>query len=67
MEYPFRPFQPELDQINKKIEVTLAFVPNNCLINFYPNGKSSIGFHSDQTDILEAGTGVAIISLGETR
>lgn len=26
-----------------------------------------MGYHSDQTDILEAGTGIAIVSLGETR
>jgi alkylated DNA repair dioxygenase AlkB len=26
-----------------------------------------MGFHSDQTDILEAGTGIAIVSLGATR
>jgi alkylated DNA repair dioxygenase AlkB len=26
-----------------------------------------MGYHSDQTDILENGTGIAIVSLGETR
>lgn len=26
-----------------------------------------MGYHSDRTDILEEGTGVAIISIGETR
>lgn len=26
-----------------------------------------MGYHSDQTDILEADTGIAIVSLGETR
>jgi alkylated DNA repair dioxygenase AlkB len=26
-----------------------------------------MGFHSDQTDILETNTGIAIISIGETR
>ncbi|HVU97938.1 MAG TPA: alpha-ketoglutarate-dependent dioxygenase AlkB [Puia sp.] len=67
MEYPFQAFLPELEYMNKRIEGILGFTPNNCLINFYPNGKSSMGFHSDQTDILEAGTGVAIISLGEMR
>jgi alkylated DNA repair dioxygenase AlkB len=67
MEYPFQAFLPELEYMNKRIEGILGFIPNNCLINFYPNGKSSMGFHSDQTDILEAGTGIAIISLGGVR
>src|ERR1700742_85301 len=67
MEYPFQPFLPELEHINKKIEATLGFTPNNCLINFYPDGRSKMGFHSDQTDMLEAGTGIAIVSLGEQR
>ncbi len=26
-----------------------------------------MGYHSDQTDILKAGTGIAIVSIGETR
>src|SRR5579859_7026561 len=67
MEYPFRPLLPELKQLAHKIGEQIGFVPNNCLINFYTDGKSKMGFHSDQTDILEAGTGVAIVSLGETR
>ena len=67
IDYPFQPFLPDLNLLNEKIGETLGFVPNNCLINFYPDGKSKMGYHSDQTDILEAGTGVAIVSLGETR
>lgn len=67
MEYPFQPFLPELSQLNEEIGATLGFVPDNCLINFYPDGRSKMGYHSDQTDILEAGTGIAIVSLGETR
>jgi alkylated DNA repair dioxygenase AlkB len=67
IEYPFQAFLPQLEYMNKRIEGILGFIPNNCLINFYPNGKSSMGFHSDRTDILEVGTGIAIVSLGETR
>jgi len=36
-------------------------------MNYYMDGSSKMGFHSDQTDILEEGTGVGIISLGATR
>ena len=67
MQYPYQEFLPQLDQIRLQIATKLGFVPNNCLINFYLDGQSKMGFHSDQTDILEAGTGVAIVSLGETR
>jgi alkylated DNA repair dioxygenase AlkB len=45
----------------------LGFVPNNCMLNFYEDGNSSMGFHSDSSEELEAGTGVAIVSLGSVR
>ena len=67
MSYPFQEFTPELNIIRGKICDTLHFEPNNCLINYYLNGKSKMGFHSDQTDILYDQTGVGIVSLGETR
>lgn len=65
--YPFLEFTEALKELIQKIEQTVGFEPNNCLINFYMNGKSKMGFHSDQTNILFEGTGVVIISLGETR
>ncbi|SNR14133.1 alpha-ketoglutarate-dependent dioxygenase AlkB family protein [Tenacibaculum jejuense] len=65
--YPDQEFIPELKTIIASIEEELGFTPNNCLLNYYLDGKSSMGFHSDQTDILYENTGVVIISLGETR
>ena len=65
--YPFQEFNIELKSIIGSIDKTLNFEPNNCLINYYLDGKSKMGFHSDQTDILFDGTGVAIVSIGETR
>ena len=50
-----------------KIEDTIGFKPNNCLVNYYLDGQAKMGYHSDQTDILEEGTGVVIVSLGTTR
>lgn len=67
MSYPFQAFSPELEAIVARIGITLGFTPNNCLINYYLDGKSKMGFHADQTDILEQGTGIAIVSVGETR
>lgn len=67
MSYPYQEFLPELNALCDLIEEKIGFRPNNCLINFYLDGKSSMGWHSDQTDILTENTGVAIISLGDTR
>lgn len=67
IDYPFQEFLPELKAMIGKLKPIIGFEPNNCLINFYMDGKSSMGYHSDQTDILETGTGIAIVSIGETR
>lgn len=56
-----------LQIICQALENELGFLPNNCLLNFYTDGNSSMGFHSDSTDELAAGSGVAIISLGSLR
>jgi len=56
-----------LNVIIESINNTLNFKPNNCLINYYLDGKSKMGFHSDQTDILYENTGVGIVSIGEAR
>ena len=65
--YPFQEFTPELKGLILELKSELGYEPNNCLINYYLDGKSTMGWHSDQTDILEPGTGVAIVSLGATR
>ncbi|MEC7121119.1 MAG: alpha-ketoglutarate-dependent dioxygenase AlkB, partial [Pseudomonadota bacterium] len=49
------------------VEKAIGFYPNNCLLNYYPDGESSMGLHSDATEELQAGTGVVIISLGAER
>lgn len=65
--YPYKEPLPQLEEIIKKLDPIIGFKPNNCLLNYYLDGKSKMGFHSDQTDILVKDTGIAIISLGETR
>lgn len=67
MSYPFQVMLPLLEGICKDLKSVLGFEPNNCLINYYVNGKSKMGFHADQTDILEKDTGIAIVSLGAIR
>ncbi|MCH2195686.1 alpha-ketoglutarate-dependent dioxygenase AlkB [Kordia sp.] len=65
--YPYQVFTNEIQEVVGLIEKELSFAPNNCLINYYLDGKSHMGFHSDQTDILVEDTGVGIVSIGETR
>ncbi len=67
MSYPFQEFPAEIAQIIQKLTPAIGFEANNCLINYYLDGKSKMGFHSDTTDILEENTGIAIISVGETK
>jgi alkylated DNA repair dioxygenase AlkB len=57
----------ELDAICHRLEVEIGFLPNNCLLNHYQDGTSSMGFHSDSSQGLAEGTGVAIVSLGSAR
>ena len=65
--YPYQPIPLQIQEVSDKITERIGFRPNNCLINYYQNGTSKMGFHSDQTDMLEDDTGVVIISLGITR
>ena len=56
-----------LDELRNLVLHHVGFLPNNCLINYYLNGFSKMGFHSDQIDRLIDGTGIAIFSLGSSR
>jgi alkylated DNA repair dioxygenase AlkB len=67
MTYPAIPFPDNFTELLNSINDTIGFLPNNCLINLYHDGNSSMGYHSDNTDILTTGTGVVIISLGSDR
>ena len=65
--YDNKPMHPLLVPLCTKLEATLGFEPNSCLINYYLDGRSKMGFHSDEIDNLEAGTQIIIISLGTER
>jgi alkylated DNA repair dioxygenase AlkB len=65
--YPEAPMPPRLQQICDKLHERLGFKPNNCLVNYYPDGNSKMGFHSDSISELEGDTGVAVITLGAAR
>jgi alkylated DNA repair dioxygenase AlkB len=65
--YEYQPMHALLLPICARLEQTLGFEPNSCLINYYEDGRSKMGFHSDEIDNLEAGTQIIIISLGVDR
>ena len=65
--YPYIPIPDFLNDLIPDISNTIGFTPNNCLINLYHDGNSSMGYHSDNIDILAPNTGVVIISIGSTR
>ncbi len=67
VDYTVVPMHPLLVPLCASIERELGFRPSNCLLNYYETGRSTMGFHSDATHNLAAGTGVAIVSLGAER
>jgi len=67
MRYAPRPLPPSLLAVSDRLAELLDISFNNCLLNLYLSGDSTMGFHRDETDGLLPGTGVAIVSLGAMR
>lgn len=67
IDYAIEPMNSLLLLLCDRLEETLGFVVTNCLINYYKDGRSKMGFHSDVTYNLDPDTGVAILSLGAER
>jgi alkylated DNA repair dioxygenase AlkB len=65
--WPAVPFPDCLIPIQDRVTTRLGYRPNNCLAHYYLDGASRLGFHSDATEELEPGTGIAVISLGAER
>ena len=65
--YPPQPMLPQLTTLCDLIQQTVGFYPNNCLLNYYPDSTSTMGYHSDSTEELHPHTGVVIVSLGAER
>jgi hypothetical protein len=67
IEWPQAPFPESLAPVLDLLADAVGFRPNNCLAHYYPDGGSTMGYHSDSTEHLEPGTGIAIVSLGAER
>ena len=61
------PMPDILAKIAIDLEPIIGFKPNNCLLNYYENGNSRLGWHGDTISFLEPNTGIAIVSLGDPR
>ncbi len=67
MVYPACPIFPALVPVQEALHSRLGVHFNNCLLNYYLDGRSKMGFHSDDTSEWQKGTGVAIVSIGGAR
>lgn len=65
--YARAPFPAPLEAVRAAVSASTGVAFNNCLLNFYPDGASRMGWHSDSAMGLADGSGVAIVSLGATR
>ncbi|MBA4192085.1 MAG: alpha-ketoglutarate-dependent dioxygenase AlkB [Planctomycetaceae bacterium] len=65
--WPEAPMPDSLVPVVASVALAVGHEPNNCLANYYPDGGSTMGYHSDAVDELEPGTGIAIVSLGAAR
>jgi hypothetical protein len=67
IDWPEAPFPEYLLSILERVTQRLGYRANNCLAHFYPDGTSTMGYHSDATEELEPDTGIAVVSLGAER
>lgn len=65
LDYTEQPFPAELEPLRRRATDYLAVEANNCLLNYYPDGHSRMGWHFDRT--IGTRGGVVIISLGLQR
>lgn len=65
--YPRLEFPPEIEAVRARVSAHLGIEYNNCLLNYYPDGWSRMGFHSDSAEGIVEGAGVVIVSLGAPR
>ena len=63
----YEPFLPLMEVLSDQLTPVLGYKPNNCFLNYYEDGNSKMGWHGDSTHFLEPETGIAILSVGDTR
>jgi alkylated DNA repair dioxygenase AlkB len=61
------PFSENVHLIRTRLEADLGVRFNFALLNYYPDGDSSMGWHSDSENSIVVGSTIASLSLGATR
>ncbi len=67
MTYPQAPWADDLARVRERLVQHLGHPLTNCLANLYPDGSSTMGFHSDNEEEIEPTSQIAIVSLGAAR
>lgn len=62
-----RPWSPLLKKLKSDIERWTNASFDACLLNYYPDGRQGMGWHSDNEATLKAGGCIASLSLGAGR
>lgn len=61
------PWTEELLALKRLAEASCHENYNSCLLNYYPNGNSGMGWHSDNENSIVPNSSIASISLGAAR
>jgi len=65
--YPDTPMPELIASLVTEVSSRVGHPINNCLANLYPDGSSTMGFHSDSTAELAPDSTVSVLSLGQAR
>jgi hypothetical protein len=65
--YPDREMPPFVQELAARVAGVVGHRINNCLANLYVDGTAKMGFHSDASAGVVAGTTTSILSLGAPR
>ena len=66
-QHPTKQIPEVLLKLLKKLPDAENYAYNYCLVNYYPDGKAGMGFHSDSLEGLVTPVQIASLSLGATR
>ena len=62
-----RPFTPALQALRQQVAAATSFRFNSVLLNYYRDGRDSMGWHADDEPELGPEPAIASLSLGATR
>jgi len=60
-------FPSDLEGLAARVTARLGWVPNSCLLDYYPQRRSSKGMGTEPVDRLEPDTAIAVVSVGAPR